>query len=70
MRTVLAVDTLGETNPATGAEVLMVKAERASVDPVGARKFKRLELSAQSLPDWSTPLGVLARYRARAGRRQ
>ncbi len=64
MRTVLAVDTLGETNPATGAEVLMVKAERASVDPVGARKFKRLELSAQSLPDWSTPAGVLARGQA------
>lgn len=64
MRTVLAVDTLGETNPATGAEVLMVKAERASVDPAGARKFKRLDLSAQALPDWSTPSGVLARGQA------
>ncbi len=64
MRTVLTVDTLGETNPITGAEVLMVKAERANVEPPDARKFKRLDLSAQQLPDWAKPAGVQARGKA------
>lgn len=59
-RTVLAIDTVGDVDP-NGADVMMVKAERAAINVQAARTYRRLNLSAAQLPDWSSADGVRER---------
>lgn len=63
MRTVLAVDLLGGLDPATGQEIMMVKADRSPFDVPEAKHFRSFKLSPDSLPPWGTHNAVRERGR-------
>lgn len=63
MRTVLAIDSLGGLDPATGEELMMVRAERAPLLVQEARKYRPFGLTPSSLPGWGTLNAVRARGR-------
>jgi hypothetical protein len=63
MRTVLLVDRIGIIDPATGSEILVLKAVRAPFNVAGANVAKPFVLSPAELAAWDTPNAVRERGR-------
>lgn len=63
MRTVITVDSTGETDPTYNSETFMVKVERHRVVVPGMKNVRQLQLAPGQLPNWATPDAVVERGR-------